>query len=878
MAKSKIIKPFKKQQLKNARAKQEQLPEYGLGGDVFAGAASGAAAGSALGPWGAAGGAIIGGAVAYFGSKKKQGAEDAAKIAAKKAEEFEQGRQTALANYTPSQSYNPVNFKIGGIVKAGNGLKVSDKAKKQADFNYYIQDVYNRLTPEQKVEISSLQDIVDIGTRLGKAGELMEESPSLYTPVQEADSSAVRSRTELEGEYKIPTEGRSKESDAFGARSFSYINPAVVKRYDTKGNLKESYKVVKDPNTKEGYRKATEGEPLIKFEDGGVFSMYTNKAKKVARNVIQQVVPPRGYSNKLEDVVDVGKVSIGNLLSGEPRKSEGDLREDMWKYALGTSDSLEHFETSPYSPASSKDPNAVYHRAKNIDRQAFLNNAKEYLGSNESIVTKQGLPLSVVNEGFRDVYSDENPDDEKLKFSDAMGRYTIGRGSDDKGNYISYYDKWDLANPIANKVLKRQPEIYDRVYYEEDDLGNYNLIDEFKCGGKVKKPRIMRNGGAQIDTVNPNVEVEGGETLLTPQGDNIAVEGPSHEQGGIPMNLEGGTQVFSDSLKVPGTKKTFSDINKKLIKKIDQYTKDLESSNSTGITRKTAERMLSKLKGEQQDLFVTQERLKIPTKGMRKNDVAKAENGLLVNRVPTYSQLQMPSIQAGLADTSATLATPQGGFPASPALGGGGKGLNMGNGISAAATLAPALYNIGQGLFGDVEIEEPVRYDNFAGQAAAARLRGLKTDVSPQLEEAKQSYRVGRHNLSKAARSRGELLSGLGGLSAMEAQTRAGILSNAQNLDNQYTVQEAQLSSNLGAQQAQMDFQARQAANLANQQARTAQSNMLRTGLSQTSQIVQNNQLMRNQQQRDAMRMESLQSLLPNFTVDPRTGKIIYKG
>jgi len=62
---------------------------------------------------------------------------------------------------------------------------------------------------------------------------------------------------------------------------------------------------------------------------------------------------------------------------------------------------------------------------------------------------------------------------------------------------------------------------------------------------------VAANG---MNNVNSNVEVEGGEMYETPQGETGEFEGPSHEQGGIPLevgeDVEEGTKIYSDRLKV----------------------------------------------------------------------------------------------------------------------------------------------------------------------------------------------------------------------------------------------------------------------------------------------------------------------------------------
>lgn len=72
--------------------------------------------------------------------------------------------------------------------------------------------------------------------------------------------------------------------------------------------------------------------------------------------------------------------------------------------------------------------------------------------------------------------------------------------------------------------------------------------------------KIMLQGASGVvaangmNNVNQDVEVEGGEMYETPQGETGEFQGPSHEQGGMPMevgqDIPEGTKVYSDRLKV----------------------------------------------------------------------------------------------------------------------------------------------------------------------------------------------------------------------------------------------------------------------------------------------------------------------------------------
>lgn len=65
---------------------------------------------------------------------------------------------------------------------------------------------------------------------------------------------------------------------------------------------------------------------------------------------------------------------------------------------------------------------------------------------------------------------------------DPLGKFSVYKGSDDKGDYLSYYDKWDV-NPLADMIGKPF-ELYDRIYVEKNAEGKY-VPKKFAEGGNV---------------------------------------------------------------------------------------------------------------------------------------------------------------------------------------------------------------------------------------------------------------------------------------------------------------------------------------------------------------------------------------------------------
>jgi len=57
--------------------------------------------------------------------------------------------------------------------------------------------------------------------------------------------------------------------------------------------------------------------------------------------------------------------------------------------------------------------------------------------------------------------------------SNYFGTHTIGKGQDEKGTYVSYYDLWDL-NPLETEKDLLEPSgistpthYYDRIYLDD---------------------------------------------------------------------------------------------------------------------------------------------------------------------------------------------------------------------------------------------------------------------------------------------------------------------------------------------------------------------------------------------------------------------------
>ena len=104
-------------------------------------------------------------------------------------------------------------------------------------------------------------------------------------------------------------------------------------------------------------------------------------------------------------------------------------------------------------------------------------------------------------------------------------------------------------------------------------LAKYGGQMQYAMGGEIQ----YANGG----TGEINAEVEDNENAIGPNGEFTQFSGPTHAEGGIETDMAPGTMIFSDKLKMPGSKKSFSDLNKLYNTNKEDDVLSSEKSNNT---------------------------------------------------------------------------------------------------------------------------------------------------------------------------------------------------------------------------------------------------------------------------------------------------------
>lgn len=135
-------------------------------------------------------------------------------------------------------------------------------------------------------------------------------------------------------------------------------------------------------------------------------------------------------------------------------------------------------------------------------------------------------------------------------------------------------------------------------------MDEYNRMN-YKCGGKFK----FKYGGEKPHSNNPNALVDHKEVMMNPDGEIQKAVGHNSSQIGkddqIPVSLENGTRILSDSLGVGN--RSFADMASNLSKINSKARKVLDDRSVSPIDRKTAELNLRASIGAFDKLYAAQE-------------------------------------------------------------------------------------------------------------------------------------------------------------------------------------------------------------------------------------------------------------------------------
>lgn len=410
---------------------------------------------------------------------------------------------------------------------------------------------------------------------------------------------------------------------------------------------------------------------------------------------------------------------------------------------------------------------------------------------------------------------------------------------------------WKPTNPSVVDTLGQYKPYVAPVNTTRRAMGN-NAIGSYAYGGMLQYPF----GGVQ-----PNAELEQGEQYRTPNGDinQIPQSAPTHQEGGVPLSLPENTQILGKMVD-PLFGKQFKEIGAQLKKAQDKYKKVLDEK-PTPLAKKTAKMMLDKVQDQYDALMQRQESLKqYPMGGM-----PLMENGRVSQQYPDGGLLQsLPGLavnytgQPKLAEMSSY--SPQQMQPT----GSGFDYSKVGDIANTIGALAPIGYNLAKGLFGKAQKLNATDYQNPYTRKVTSLMANRKYDVTPELEANSNATAQYYNTLRQAAPSQGRYLAGLQSGQIAKQRADQEVYSRANNVNNQYRIEEANTLSGLGQQEAATKWNVQDF----NTRAQAAQNAYLPTALSQIQQVAQTNQQTKNQKLRDKQRLALSKEMYKNYPFD----------
>lgn len=460
-----------------------------------------------------------------------------------------------------------------------------------------------------------------------------------------------------------------------------------------------------------------------------------------------------------------------------------------------------------------------------------------------------------------------------------------------------------LIGAFKNKKLrKRRAAIRLNAFQNREAIaGTERLANEFNEDNTEFDTDVFEYGGNVPSSL---AYVDDGELIATPDGQVNKVPEQGQPTDSNLINLPEGSRILSNTLKVPGTNKTFAELGDKVMTRKKSKGKDIYAQNANMLNEMNNKLMHDKLFAMQESIkakkgiknktkelesfargggntpagynaagFMIDPRfageismgVSAPTPRVRdtwgiKGDVtapwdnygrvSEVNAGTLPEVTITapkrtkFSSSQTISKKA----TPTTVNTPEVNSP------------NWVDAISDFATLAPIMSNLFTGNPESVQ----ANYNPYAS-AIANTMGRRRYNINPLLRDIEQNRDVANYSASQQMTNTGHNMAFRLQNAIQANKAKAAARATESNVNNQYKGEYANAMNDLGKQWVN-------ATNLAsdlNAQNRASARNIRRAGLSQLSQFAQNKSLMRNQSKRDKAMLELYKPFLQaGFTSD----------
>lgn len=265
---------------------------------------------------------------------------------------------------------------------------------------------------------------------------------------------------------------------------------------------------------------------------GGLYTTIKKMGKQITSNIASNI-EPRGYTDGRSTAKSQTMQDIENTIRSAKKFTNAGILNEVSPYRMATDELIKNSEgstdpfvnsiageakervdlvnmwagkpqkygtvfKSEYKPTIGAEEGIQYYKIPGVEKELFSNIMRNGIMEgkfNQPVKTKQDLEnaLGIAKSGiFTEVKDDSGKRVGYMGTIRSLGEGTVSVGEDEKGPYISYYDKWDI-NPLAgassampswvpdiitkgiDKVVTGVPEkmgitsaprVYGRIYFD----------------------------------------------------------------------------------------------------------------------------------------------------------------------------------------------------------------------------------------------------------------------------------------------------------------------------------------------------------------------------------------------------------------------------
>ena len=335
------------------------------------------------------------------------------------------------------------------IAKAGSGGYLFPNASKVTEVPLYQQGGqidFNQVKKFDKEKLKAVQlDLKSKGLYKGKID-------GSYGPLMEKAIRKYNIRSLIKEDKRIPSRENPYVPVATDSQGSTRTLPINPKTAEDKQKVLNAYGVLPEQVASKPWFAERINKTISPLSDYTILSG------------LGKFIGGQDRLSKLKTVDDYDKESFESQLNLDDMLDPE--QEDLWSMYLGLPQKYKSIEISSYVPTKAKDKSETYYKLQDPNHAKWLKEkAKELKIGESKLFTEDDFETDSTGQVQHSIAS--------------LGTYTLSKGKDDKGEYISYYDKWDLApSGIDVNAVGKPLEIYDRIYLDK----------KYQAGGVSMKP------------------------------------------------------------------------------------------------------------------------------------------------------------------------------------------------------------------------------------------------------------------------------------------------------------------------------------------------------------------------------------------------------